>query len=254
MRDISKNIKDLRIAKNITQEQLAEKLFVTRQTVSNYETGKSRPDIDMIIKISEVLESDVNSVIYGVTDNVRKKEYIKLAVGAVLTLFVIVLSVYLAPVTIQLKNRYYLSSFSFLIGFTLTPLTWLLVGWTIMQLASIAFKTRVPAPQWTKYVRRILLMLIAIYFVLVLFTLLPTAIEDFIYLMEKNKNIHTSYSSNISASFSFFRDWLVNNVLYKLVSPNDMRIPVFLSLGISLWLCGFPCIKKWDNTNTDENS
>lgn len=39
MRDIGKNIKELRCARGLTQEELAERLHVTRQTVSNYETG-----------------------------------------------------------------------------------------------------------------------------------------------------------------------------------------------------------------------
>ena len=55
MRDIGKNIRQLRTAKNLTQDELAEKLFVTRQTVSNYETGKSRPDVEMLVKISDIL-------------------------------------------------------------------------------------------------------------------------------------------------------------------------------------------------------
>jgi len=38
MRDIGKNIKLLREERNMTQDELAERLFVTRQTVSNYET------------------------------------------------------------------------------------------------------------------------------------------------------------------------------------------------------------------------
>lgn len=41
VRDIGKNIKDLREQKGLTQEALAEQLFVTRQTVSNYETGRT---------------------------------------------------------------------------------------------------------------------------------------------------------------------------------------------------------------------
>lgn len=45
MRDIGKNIRTLREKKGMTQEELAQALFVTRQTVSNYETGRSRPDI-----------------------------------------------------------------------------------------------------------------------------------------------------------------------------------------------------------------
>ena len=42
MRDIGKNIRDLRQQKHLTQEELAEQLFVTRQTVSNYENGRTR--------------------------------------------------------------------------------------------------------------------------------------------------------------------------------------------------------------------
>ena len=41
MRDIGKNIKTLRIRRGMTQDELAEALYVTRQTVSNYETGGS---------------------------------------------------------------------------------------------------------------------------------------------------------------------------------------------------------------------
>ena len=52
MRDIGKNIRQLRIQKNMTQDDLAEKLFVTRQTISNYETGRSRPDVEMLAKIA----------------------------------------------------------------------------------------------------------------------------------------------------------------------------------------------------------
>ena len=45
MREIGKNIRDLRQRCQLTQEELAQKLHVTRQTVSNYEMGKSRPDV-----------------------------------------------------------------------------------------------------------------------------------------------------------------------------------------------------------------
>ena len=52
MRDIGKNLKQLREQKGLKQEQLAELLFVTRQTVSNYENGRSRPDIETLMKIA----------------------------------------------------------------------------------------------------------------------------------------------------------------------------------------------------------
>lgn len=41
MRDISKNIREVRLRRGMSQEQLAQALHVTRQTVSNYETGDS---------------------------------------------------------------------------------------------------------------------------------------------------------------------------------------------------------------------
>lgn len=42
MRDISKNIREVRLRRGMSQEQLAQALHVTRQTVSNYETGVSQ--------------------------------------------------------------------------------------------------------------------------------------------------------------------------------------------------------------------
>ena len=78
MANVGKNIRILRTKKGMTQDELAEKLFVSRQTVSNYENGKSNPDIDMLMKIAEFLDTDANALIYGIP--VRpdtKKERIK---------------------------------------------------------------------------------------------------------------------------------------------------------------------------------
>ena len=70
MNNIGKTIKKIREEKNFTQEQLAEKLNVTRQAVSNWETGKTQPDIDTIIKISGIFEVEVEEIIYGQKKNV----------------------------------------------------------------------------------------------------------------------------------------------------------------------------------------
>ena len=85
MRDIGKNIRKLRESKGLTQDQLAEKLFVTRQTVSNYETGRTRPDVDMIVSIANVLETDANSVIYGLPADDRKQNTLKIIVSISIT-------------------------------------------------------------------------------------------------------------------------------------------------------------------------
>ena len=63
---LNENIKAIRKSKGLSQQELAIKLNVVRQTVSKWETGMSVPDSDMLISISEVLETPV-SILLGET-------------------------------------------------------------------------------------------------------------------------------------------------------------------------------------------
>lgn len=84
MAKVAKNLKKFRLAKNLTQDALAEKLYVTRQTVSGWENDRTQPDIEMLCKISEVLEVSVETLIYGerkiVTDEDRIQSRKKLLI------------------------------------------------------------------------------------------------------------------------------------------------------------------------------
>lgn len=51
--DLGKKIMTMRNEKNLSQEQLAERLNVTRQTISNWENGKFYPDIDSLVNLSK---------------------------------------------------------------------------------------------------------------------------------------------------------------------------------------------------------
>lgn len=62
---IGKNIKKLRTAAGLTQEQLAERLFVTRQTVSNWERGTSWPDLDQLEAVAGALGVEMTVLLYG---------------------------------------------------------------------------------------------------------------------------------------------------------------------------------------------
>lgn len=66
MASVGKHIRQLRTARHLTQEQLAETLFVTRQTVSAWETGKAQPDLETLERIAAALDAEVTEVIYGV--------------------------------------------------------------------------------------------------------------------------------------------------------------------------------------------
>ena len=61
---LNENIKTLRKSKGLSQEELAVKLNVVRQTISKWENGLSVPDSDMLISISEALETPV-SILLG---------------------------------------------------------------------------------------------------------------------------------------------------------------------------------------------
>ena len=65
MASIAKNIKRLRGERGLTQEQLAEQLCVTRQTVSSWENNRTQPDIDMLTALSAALDADIEELIYG---------------------------------------------------------------------------------------------------------------------------------------------------------------------------------------------
>ncbi len=60
---LSENMKAIRKSKGLSQEELAIKLNVVRQTISKWEKGLSVPDSDMLISISEVLETPVSALL-----------------------------------------------------------------------------------------------------------------------------------------------------------------------------------------------
>ena len=60
---LSENIKAVRKSKGLSQEELAVKLNVVRQTISKWEQGLSVPDADMLISLSEALETSVSALL-----------------------------------------------------------------------------------------------------------------------------------------------------------------------------------------------
>lgn len=60
---LNENIKVIRKSKGLSQQELAVKLNIVRQTVSKWEQGLSVPDSDMLISLSEVLETPVSTLL-----------------------------------------------------------------------------------------------------------------------------------------------------------------------------------------------
>ena len=62
---IAYNIKRLRTGNNLTQEQLAESLTVTRQAISSWENGRTMPDVETIGRLAQIFNTDMEDLIYG---------------------------------------------------------------------------------------------------------------------------------------------------------------------------------------------
>ncbi len=91
-----KLIKSIRKEHNLTQKELADKLGVTFQAVSKWETGKNLPDIAIIKKIAEEFSIDLSILFEMDTKNVKKKYiWIGSISFIVLVLFSILLCIYL---------------------------------------------------------------------------------------------------------------------------------------------------------------
>ncbi len=58
-------LKELRKEKNLTQEKLADKLFVSRRTVSRWETGSNMPDMEMLIELADLYDVELREILSG---------------------------------------------------------------------------------------------------------------------------------------------------------------------------------------------
>ena len=74
MLKIGKFLKQLRTEKNLTQEQLAESLNVSRRTVSRWETGFNLPDLDILVIMSDFYQVDLRELLDGERRNEKMDE------------------------------------------------------------------------------------------------------------------------------------------------------------------------------------
>ena len=93
----------LRKKKGYSQKELGDKLFVSNNTISKWERGSLLPDIDNIKKLADILDTNVESIIYGEDKNIRKSKKIKF-----ISIFLIIISLIIfCLVAIKIiKNHY----------------------------------------------------------------------------------------------------------------------------------------------------
>jgi len=71
MTEFAKQLKMYRTNGGITQDDLASKLFVTRQAISKWESGESTPDLNNLVKLTEIFNVSLDSLVFGLTDQTK---------------------------------------------------------------------------------------------------------------------------------------------------------------------------------------
>ena len=71
--ELGKQIRKYRNERTLSQEALAEKIYVSRQTVSNWENDKSYPDVNSLVLLSEVFEVSLDQLIKGDVEIMREE-------------------------------------------------------------------------------------------------------------------------------------------------------------------------------------
>lgn len=160
MANISKNIKQIRIKNNMTQEDLAEALFVTRQTISNYENGKSNPDIETILKIADIFKVDANTVIYGLPIEENQKRKRNWAIGCGIFLIVLLIITFVIDKIFEEYTGFYPPP-EVILKFSLFPFTIFVCGFYTMHIIGL-FTPLKPLENLPAKILRILVLIITL--------------------------------------------------------------------------------------------
>lgn len=225
-KSIGTNIKQFRTAKGLSQESLANSLFVTRQTVSNYETGRSYPDLDMLQKIADALEVDVLHLLYGKPVSAQKQaSKKKLLILTAIFVGLLLLTAGLFPYTWNLHSKHYISAPHILVRLILVPLTLAFSGAVMIQLIDYFLHI---GKQENKFLKAGRIATVSVLAANLLF-ILPYIIwycAAFFYLLAGYASVSMSFPAiPVYNEISFFFFMLMYHYPY-----------VYIFAGMSLWL------------------
>ena len=71
--ELGQRLKDIRNLNKMSQEELADKIYVSRQTISNWENDKSYPDIHSLIMLSEIFNVTLDELVKGDIEIMKEK-------------------------------------------------------------------------------------------------------------------------------------------------------------------------------------
>lgn len=141
--EIGCKIKQARIRANLTQEQVADALGVSRQTISNWETEKTYPDIISVVKMSDLYDISLDHLLKGEEKQSHYLAYLEESTNTVQSKErlskLILIATYLGIWTFSLVSFWFFNSGSDALGYSimylwlLLPITTFVISWIIGQ-------------------------------------------------------------------------------------------------------------------------
>ena len=127
--ELGKQIKKHRVTAQLSQEELAERIYVSRQTISNWENDKSYPDVNSLVLLSETFQVSLDNLIKGDIDImkevIQREEVVKMKhYGAVYTILLTATVISAVPLFMWLD-------------------TWALIPWGIIFAVAMVFAFKV---------------------------------------------------------------------------------------------------------------
>lgn len=234
MSPVSKHIKRLRLQEGLTQEALAEKLFVSRQTISNWETGKSQPDLETLVQIAEALKTDATVLIYGPPDTLaQRKARLRLLIpGGLLTALGVGLRIFY-PMARSLTRTSFVIGPQLLMQLWLIPAFWLLLGCFLIHGADAIGLLK---PPQLKHSRMIWLCVLA-FPVLYVIVILPWSVELVSHMVQQlhyrqNRALYPDGFQTVQ----FLPDLLLKIPLLRVIDALAKQPAVFIIPGVLLRL------------------
>ena len=220
MTDIGKTIRHIREEKKMTQDELAEKLFVTRQTISSYETGRTKPDIEMLVKLASVFNMDIHDLIYGPPDlQIHMKMKYRFCFAAILSVVMLLCNHHLTNWAALEKTFQYNVLPTMLVYVLFKPVMYGLLGWTAAQGIGTFCKLR-PFHSGTAKKVKLCILILTITYCAIQLPLIASA----------------------AMGFSLPRQWTSLAFFILGAHPgwphSDFYLFASFLIGASLWLCG----------------
>ena len=127
--ELGKQIRMYRLENKLSQEELADRIYVSRQTISNWENDKNYPDINSLVLLSEVFKVSLDKLIKGdieaMKDVIKKEEVDKMNhYGRIYTIMLIATVVSAVPLFMWLG-------------------VWALIPWGIIWMLSMYFASKI---------------------------------------------------------------------------------------------------------------